>query len=59
MDVTEKRIIGHCGSEPNLMHDFTDLFVSSGNENKRRISVHSAKCWQKDVLVCYLGSKNF
>ena len=31
MDVTDKRITGYCGPEPDLMHEFTVVFVSSSN----------------------------
>ena len=31
VNVTEKRITGHCGSEPDLLHEFTVVFVSSGH----------------------------
>ena len=31
VNVTEKSITGHCGSEPNLLHEFSVVLVSSGN----------------------------
>ena len=31
VDVTDKRITGYCGPEPDLMHEFTVVFVSSSN----------------------------